>query len=202
MFNDGSDLSPALSENAATWSKETREAWARVDALLRQIEAIPCRPALPAGPSEAAIEAARRAMVKWDAEDTMQWLTRKDRSWRLTDEQARAMIGEAIQDLGGSTGTREMVRTMLCAYLAAERSTPEGRGSVTNALTEEQAEMVEQEMRRLESDPQASKAALRLFMQHPMPCGHAAGNLLTCDRPPFGCVICNAERSRPVGPEL
>lgn len=60
-----------------------------------------------------------------------------------------------------------------------------------NRLTREQADAVEAEMRRLESDPAVTKRALRLFMQLPMPCGHAAGNLLTCPDPPFGCVVCN-----------
>lgn len=58
-------------------------------------------------------------------------------------------------------------------------------------LTEQQANEIETEMRALESDPAIDKHAMRLFMQHPMPCGHAAGNLMTCDKPPFGCVICN-----------
>lgn len=60
-------------------------------------------------------------------------------------------------------------------------------------LTSEQADAIEAEMRRLEDDPGVTKRALRLFMQHLMPCGHAAGNLLTCPTPPFGCVICNGE---------
>ena len=57
-------------------------------------------------------------------------------------------------------------------------------------LTNEQADEIEAEMRRLESDPTISKTELRLFLQFPMPCGHAAGNLLTCSEPPYGCVIC------------
>ena len=57
-------------------------------------------------------------------------------------------------------------------------------------LTEAQANEIEVEMRRLEADPAISKHALRLFMQSTMPCGHAVGNLLTCDSPPIGCVIC------------
>lgn len=57
-------------------------------------------------------------------------------------------------------------------------------------LTEEQADDIEDEMRRLENDPAVSKRELRLFMQHHMPCGHSTGNLLTCSDPPFGCVIC------------
>lgn len=57
-------------------------------------------------------------------------------------------------------------------------------------LSEEQANIIEKEIRKLESDPTVSKQELRLFMQHPMPCGHAAGNLLTCSEPPIGCVIC------------
>ena len=61
-------------------------------------------------------------------------------------------------------------------------------------LTERQADEVEAELRRLEADPAVSKAQLRLFLQCPMPCGHAAGNLLTCPNPPFGCVVCNSER--------
>lgn len=65
----------------------------------------------------------------------------------------------------------------------------EGKGAIVT-LTKEQAETVEAEMRRLEADAATDKHALRLFMQEPMPCGHAAGNLLTCDSPPFGCLIC------------
>jgi hypothetical protein len=57
-------------------------------------------------------------------------------------------------------------------------------------LTMEQADAIESEMREMEADPNVDKHALRLFLQFPMPCGHAAGNLLTCDSPPFGCVIC------------
>ncbi len=59
------------------------------------------------------------------------------------------------------------------------------------ALTREQADTVEAEMRALESDPATTATAMRLFMQHPMPCGHATGNLLTCPTPPYGCVVCN-----------
>lgn len=64
-------------------------------------------------------------------------------------------------------------------------------------LTEHQADEIEAEMRRLEKDPSVTKTELRLFMQLPMPCGHATGNLLTCSEPPFGCVICNSERICP-----
>lgn len=58
-------------------------------------------------------------------------------------------------------------------------------------LTEEEADKYEKEMRRLEADPKVTKHELRLFMQLPMSCGHAVGNLLTCPNPPSGCVICN-----------
>lgn len=57
-------------------------------------------------------------------------------------------------------------------------------------MTPKQANEIEDELRRLIADPNVSKDALRLFLQHPMPCGHAAGNLLTCSAPPCGCVIC------------
>lgn len=57
-------------------------------------------------------------------------------------------------------------------------------------LTLAQAEEIEEEMRCVEADPAMDKHALRLFMQSPMPCGHAVGNLLTCPDPPYGCVIC------------
>lgn len=63
-------------------------------------------------------------------------------------------------------------------------------------LTREQADAVEAEMRALEADPSTTIRQMRLFMQCPMPCGHAAGNLLTCPTPPFGCVICNTATSR------
>ena len=58
-------------------------------------------------------------------------------------------------------------------------------------LTEVQANLWEAKMRALENEPQVSKRELRLFMQSLMQCGHAVGNLLTCDTPPWGCVICN-----------
>lgn len=61
---------------------------------------------------------------------------------------------------------------------------------VCHKLSAEEAGRIEEEMRQLERNPEVSKRALRLFMQHPMPCGHAAGNLLTCPDPPFGCLIC------------
>jgi len=60
-------------------------------------------------------------------------------------------------------------------------------------LTVKQADELESEMRRLEDDPAVSKRELRLFMQHPMPCGHSVGDLLTCPTPPAGCVICNTK---------
>lgn len=65
-----------------------------------------------------------------------------------------------------------------------------------NRLTKIQANIIEEEMRRLETDPTVSKRELRLFMQLSMPCGHAAGNLLTCDTPPSGCVICLSSSTR------
>lgn len=61
-------------------------------------------------------------------------------------------------------------------------------------LIREQADDVEAEMRALEANPATTVHQMRLFMQHPMPCGHAAGNLLTCDEPPYGCVVCNGEQ--------
>jgi len=60
-------------------------------------------------------------------------------------------------------------------------------------LTEQQANEIEAEMRRLEDDDKVTKRELRLFMQSLMPCGHSTGSLLTCDSPPFGCVECNVE---------
>lgn len=60
-------------------------------------------------------------------------------------------------------------------------------------LSEKNAEAIEAEMRRMEADPSTTLRAMRLFMQAPMPCGHATGNLLTCPTPPFGCVVCNDE---------
>jgi hypothetical protein len=66
-------------------------------------------------------------------------------------------------------------------------------------LTLDEADAIETEMRRIQSNPRFSKEAMRLFMQAPMPCGHAAGNLMTCDREPFGCVICNS-LTAPSGP--
>ena len=69
---------------------------------------------------------------------------------------------------------------------------------MSERLTMRQAEEIEDEMRRVENDPSVTKHAMRLFMQLPMPCGHATGNLLTCEDPPYGCVICgepNGEES-------
>jgi len=62
------------------------------------------------------------------------------------------------------------------------------------ALTLKQAIAAEKEMRRLEADPKVTKRELRLYMQSSMPCGHAVGNLLTCDGPPNGCVMCLTAR--------
>lgn len=59
-------------------------------------------------------------------------------------------------------------------------------------LTLEQANAIEEELRRLEADPTVTKTEMRLFLQSPMPCGHATGCLLTCPSPPFGCVECNS----------
>lgn len=67
---------------------------------------------------------------------------------------------------------------------------------LTMSLKQEQADAVEAEMRALEADPSTTVEQMRLFMQIPMPCGHAAGNLLTCDSPPFGCAVCNDEVRR------
>ena len=72
--------------------------------------------------------------------------------------------------------------------LLDRRALPE-RGAITK-LTLPQAEEIEAELRALEGDPEVGKQELRLFLQSPMPCGHAVGNLLTCPDPPFGCVIC------------
>ena len=57
-------------------------------------------------------------------------------------------------------------------------------------LTIKQANQIEIELYELENNPNISKTELRLFLQSTMPCGHAVGNLLTCDNPPYGCVIC------------
>lgn len=62
-------------------------------------------------------------------------------------------------------------------------------------MSTDQADTIEAEMRRLENDPTVDKHALRLFMQSPMPCGHAVGNLLTCPDPPFGCAVCLPDES-------
>jgi len=67
---------------------------------------------------------------------------------------------------------------------------------IRERLNEEQADAIEAEMRQMELDPSISKTEMRLFMQSCMPCGHAVGNLLTCDQPPFGCVICNSNQKR------
>lgn len=82
---------------------------------------------------------------------------------------------------------------------AAEARAADGRHEGTREaaprrpLTKVRAEEIEAEMRRLESDPTVSKRALRLFMQAPMDCGHATGELMTCADPPFGCAACLAK---------
>lgn len=63
---------------------------------------------------------------------------------------------------------------------------------VRRCLSVADADAIEAEMRALEANPGTTPHQMRLFMQHPMPCGHATGNLLTCDRPPFGCNACAA----------
>ena len=60
-------------------------------------------------------------------------------------------------------------------------------------LTQEQAARWEEELRRLEGDPATTVRQMRLFMQHPMECGHAVGDLLTCDVPPNGCAACGTQ---------
>ena len=57
-------------------------------------------------------------------------------------------------------------------------------------LSKEQADEIEAETHRLEADPTIDKHAFRLHLEHPMPCGHATANLLMCEEPPYGCVIC------------
>ena len=63
-------------------------------------------------------------------------------------------------------------------------------------LTREEAETVELALERLEQDSSVTKTELRLFLQSAMPCGHAVGNLLTCEEPPYGCVVCNTIASQ------
>lgn len=55
----------------------------------------------------------------------------------------------------------------------------------------EQVDVVEGKIRQLENDANVTKEQMRIFMQSPMPCGHAVGNLMTCATPPWGCVVCN-----------
>ena len=66
---------------------------------------------------------------------------------------------------------------------------------MSGVLNLEDAEKIENEMRRLEDDPSVTKRELRLFMQSLMPCSHAVTNLLTCSDPPYGCVECLHEMS-------
>ena len=61
---------------------------------------------------------------------------------------------------------------------------------LSDAALRERADAIEAELRRLEIDPTVTKEELRLFLQSPMGCGHAVGNLLTCPDPPFGCCVC------------
>lgn len=59
------------------------------------------------------------------------------------------------------------------------------------------AEAIEAELRRLEADPAVSKRAFRLYLQSPMPCGHAVADLLMCPDPPTGCAVCSGVSSTP-----
>lgn len=68
-------------------------------------------------PTEAGIEAAQRAMVRWDAEDTRAWLIRR---WKLSPEQAQAEVGNAMNEMRGRTGWREMAEIGIRAYLAVD----------------------------------------------------------------------------------
>jgi hypothetical protein len=68
-------------------------------------------------------------------------------------------------------------------------------------LTAKQADEIEAEMRRMESNANVTKTALRLFMQSLMPCGHPVGALLTCADPPYGCVLCGEPEPAPAPTE-
>jgi len=81
------------------------------------------------------------------------------------------------------------LRALSAAY-DAEGYDPEARHRPV--LTVEQADAIEAEIRRAEADPAIDKHALRMLMQSTMPCGHAYGELMTCDSPPFGCAACLA----------
>ena len=114
-------------------------------------------------------------------------------------QKARAALSSDGTDLLERLKKAEQERDDLRARLITGRArggpsmtppTTFGELPVGTRLTLRQAEWWEDEMRRLEADPTVTKHALRLFMQGPMECGHAVGNLLTCPTPPFGCVIC------------
>ena len=81
---------------------------------------------LPREPSEAVIEAARRAMVKYECAAAKHWVMTK---WKLSEGEAQNLIGEGMKDLGGFTGTQETARQMLVAAYsldAAPETTREG----------------------------------------------------------------------------
>lgn len=102
----------------------------------------------------------------------------------------RALAARTPQPPVGPARTAEIMQR----YEDAERTPAPTR---RNVLTREQADAIEAEMRALQADPATTVEQMRLFMQSPMPCRHAVGNLLTCDAPPFGCVICGEPTPAP-----
>lgn len=81
----------------------------------------------------------------------------------------------------------ESCESAASAWTSCERN-------VTRAERRVRPAYIEREIRRLETDPKVTKHALRLALQATMPCGHASANLLMCDTPPYGCVVCRQDR--------
>ncbi len=78
-----------------------------------------------------------------------------------------------------------------CEKCNAIRAAIEEKGRLRERkLTRKQADEIEAETRRLEANPTVDKHAFRLYLESPMPCGHPVANLLMCEDPPYGCVIC------------
>jgi hypothetical protein len=105
-------------------------------------------------------------------------------SYRLTVE-LRAIVTEPMHSSVGRGG-----HALHGEWWWANAVPPDVVLEGDRRLIKIQADEIEEEMRQLENDMDVTKHELRLFMQLPMPCGHAVGNLLTCPTPPFGCVIC------------
>lgn len=104
----------------------------------------------------------------------------------LTTARSRCAVGSpAWEKVNRQIVAIDEAQQVLCDAAKALSVTPS-----RPKLTQEQADEIEAEMRRMEADAAVDKRAIRLFMQSPMPCGHCVGDLMTCLDPPFGCASC------------